>query len=217
MQAAMTTKESVVGNKGIIGLFLFSMCIIPMIGLASEEVERGKLLSVSCAPCHGADGNTAVSQWPKLAGQHKRYLFSQMLAFKDKEKKARENPVMEPIVQSMSEEDMAAVSAYYASLSNIHGDVPSEYVELGRQIYRGGLQAKNLAACTACHGPAGKGIPSAKFPLLSGQNVEYLIQQIKAYRDGTRKTDPNKIMRDIANKMSDEEITAVAYYVHGLH
>ena len=90
-----------------------------------------------------------------------------------------------------------------------------ELVKLGQAIYRGGILSRNVAACTACHGPNGSGVP-AQFPRLAGQFAEYTTAQLKAFRSGERANDPNRTMRTVAEKLSDKEIAAVAEYVAGL-
>ena len=90
-----------------------------------------------------------------------------------------------------------------------------DLVKAGQQIYRGGIMAKGVAACTSCHGPNGAGIP-AQFPRVAGQYAEYTAAQLQAFRVGERANDPNRMMRDIAIKLSDQEIKAVSEYMAGL-
>jgi cytochrome c553 len=90
-----------------------------------------------------------------------------------------------------------------------------ELARLGQAIYRGGILARNLAACTACHGPNGTGMP-AQFPRLAGQFPEYTTAQLRAFRSGERANDPNRMMRAVAEKLSDREIAALADYIAGL-
>jgi len=73
-----------------------------------------------------------------------------------------------------------------------------------------------VAACEACHGPTGSGNPAANYPSLQGQHATYTALQLKAYRSGERSTDPNQMMRNIANGLTDDEIEAVASYIQGL-
>ena len=107
-------------------------------------------------------------------------------------------------------------AAYYSGQKSTGGvSTSKETLALGRDIYRGGNAAKGLAACVACHGPNGGGIP-AQYPRLAGQFAEYTEAQMKAFRTGERANDANKVMRSIAAKMSDDEIHMVADYIAGL-
>lgn len=182
--------------------------------LIEGDAQAGQEKSTTCTACHGADGNSSNPQWPKLAGQHARYTYEQLLAYQNGD---RNNPVMSAQVRSLSDEDMRDLSAYYAEQTMQPGAADPELAELGESIYRGGNLESGVAACTACHGPQGKGIPMANYPRIGGQHATYVIQQLNAYRDGTRTTDPNGMMRDIASRMTDEEIEAVAEYIQGLY
>ena len=169
--------------------------------------------STVCAACHGADGNSIGAPNPKLAGQHPEYLFKQMRNFKSGE---RANPIMNGMIAAFDENQMRDLAAYFASQKQV-GDVAKnkETLPTGQKLFRAGDAAKGLPACTGCHGPSGAGIP-AMFPRIGGQRSDYLETQLKAFRDGTRANDPNKMMRTIALKMTDAEIKAVAGYAAGL-
>jgi cytochrome c553 len=112
---------------------------------------------------------------------------------------------------------MADLAAFFAKQSPSLGRADEKLAVLGQKIYRGGNMDRGVPACAACHGPTGTGNPPAAYPLLSGQHSAYMVQTLKDFRDGKRKNDPNSMMRDIASKMSDAEIEAVASYISGLH
>ncbi len=118
---------------------------------------------------------------------------------------------------ALSDQDMADLAAFYASQKATPGSTPAAFVVLGEKIYRGGNRATGVPACSACHSPRGEGNIPAGFPSLSGQHSDYIIEQLKAFRSGTRTNDVNGIMRDISKRMTDEEIKAVSHYVSGLH
>ena len=88
-------------------------------------------------------------------------------------------------------------------------------IALGQQLWRQGDFKKGIPACAGCHGPAGAGLP-AQYPALAGQLPEYTEDQLKKFRSGERANDPEKMMRMIADKMSDQQIKAVAEYAAGL-
>lgn len=186
---------------------------------AQDDIAAGKAkAATSCASCHGADGSTSVSpNVPKLAGQNEAYISKELLDFQLGPKGGRNSPVMANFVAGMSKADIAVLAAYYASLPCAVGTAKPENIALGQKLYRGGDIQRGIPACAACHGPDGWGNPPAAFPGLSGQNSSYVADQLKAFRSGTRRNDWNQIMRDIAAKMTDQDIDAVANYVSGLH
>ncbi len=196
---------------------LFTAVAIGATATASAQegdVTRGQQKAAVCAACHGVDGNSTNPVWPKLAGLDQRYIFTQLMHYQNGE---RQDPLMTPQAQALNEQDMRDVAAYFASQTMQPGGADESLVELGQSIYRGGIADKGVPACMACHGPAGSGIPTAGFPRIGGQHAPYVAAQLQAYRSGARATDPNRMMRDIAQRLSDEEIRAVASYVEGLY
>ena len=118
----------------------------------------------------------------------------------------------------LSDEDMADIGAYFESLPAVSGVADeSADLELGKNIYRGGITAAGIPACIGCHGPSGAGNPAAVYPALAGQNSSYVYTSLQQFRAGSRANDPNEMMRMIAHRMSNEEIAAVANYIQGLH
>ena len=174
--------------------------------LAAGEATAGTI----CAGCHMPDGNSVVDMFPKLAGQHAQYLAKQLNDYKSG---ARQDATMSGMAATLAtDEDIANVAAFYASKAGSIATADNSKVALGKDIYRGGDMTKGLPACMGCHGPAGSGNPTAKFPALAGQHATYTIAQLSAFRDGTRANDSNSMMRLVAGKMSVAEIEAVANY-----
>jgi len=197
-----------------------AFAILVMFGAVSTvstagDAAAGKTKSATCAACHGADGNSSVPTFPKLAGQHASYIEKQLANFKAQERK---DPTMNGMAAPLSEQDMADLAAYFSSKTVSIG-VPSDMAmaKKGKKIFEAGDKAKGISACMACHGPTGSGNPGAKFPSLKGQHPTYIIKALKDFRTGVRANDPQKMMRDIAAKMSDKYIEAVAQYISGLH
>jgi cytochrome c553 len=182
--------------------------------MAAGNAAAGKSKAVMCAACHGADGNSPSDMFPKLAGQGEAYLVKQLTEFKSG---VRSNAVMASMVAALSEQDMADIAAYYSSKTITPGAVSEDLAATGQQIFRAGNKESGLPACMACHGPTGAGVPAAKWPALSGQHSAYVEAQLKSFAAGTRSNDPNSMMRDIASKMTADEMKAVAAYVAGLH
>jgi len=179
------------------------------------DPAAGQAKSATCAACHGADGNSANPEWPKIAGQHAPYIERQLHLYK--EGKARNNAMMAGMVAPLTPEDMKNLAAYYATLEMSGGYATKEMVEAGKKLYQGGNPDTGVPACMSCHGPAGNGDPLAGFPRLAGQHAAYTRGQLEAYRLGTRATDSQKMMRDIALKMTPDEMQAVSSYINGLH
>lgn len=183
------------------------------------DAARGQTVAATvCAACHGPDGNSPAAANPKLAGQHADYLYKQMMNFKaaDGKQPERSNAIMNGMIAAFDEGQIRDMAAYFAAQTQKGETAKSrETVELGQKLYRGGDQAKGLPACAACHGPAGAGMP-AQYPRIGGQYAEYTEAQLKAFRDGARANDPNKMMRMVALKMTDAEIKAVSDYIAGL-
>lgn len=121
------------------------------------------------------------------------------------------------MTEELTEQDMADLGAFFASNKITAGAVSEELLEAGQKIYRGGNKESGLPACMACHGPNGSGMPAAKWPALAGQYSNYTELQLNAFADDTRNNDPSSMMRDIAKKMTADEIKAVSAYVAGLH
>ncbi|MCX7901203.1 MAG: cytochrome c4 [Burkholderiaceae bacterium] len=182
------------------------------------DLNRGQqIASQVCAACHGADGNSVIAANPKLAGQHAEYLYKQLVDYTVQPKAktaARENAVMAGFAAALSEQDRRNVAAYYAAQTLKPGFAKNkETLELAQRIYRAGVPERAVPACAGCHGPNGAGIP-IQYPRLAGQHAEYTEAQLKAFRDGTRRN--NEAMQQIAARLSDREMKALADYLAGL-
>ena len=199
------------------GLITYIFLALILINPAYSDVEKGKELSASCAACHGDDGISLNPVWPKLAGQNPKYLASQLHEFKKGPNGNRNNAVMYGIAVNLSDQDIKDLSEYYSSLRSTVGLTKDEYLELGRNIYRGGNMEIKMQACISCHGPNGQGNYAAAIPMLSGQHSQYTYQQLKNFQTSMRSNDYNKMMRNIVHRMTDEEMKAVASYIEGLY
>jgi cytochrome c553 len=181
---------------------------------AAGNADAGKAKSATCTACHGPTGNSPINPiWPKLAGQHPAYLEKQLKEFKSG---ARVNETMVGMVAPLNEQDMADLAAYYANQQAKPGVAAADKVAAGEKLYRAGNAKTGVAACMACHGPAGSGNPQANFPALAGQHAAYVEKTLKDFRAGARANDMNMMMRGVVERITDEEIAAVAQYVQGL-
>jgi len=186
--------------------------------IKGDPAKAQPIVNQVCMACHAADGNSAIPANPSLAGQHPEYTYKQLRNFKSQGGKPaeRNNGVMAGMVANLSDDDMKNLAAYFASQKP--KSLAARDAALAKQceaIYRGGIQAKGVAACASCHAPNGAGMP-AQFPRVAGQHAEYTAAQLTAFRAGQRANDPAQMMRMIAAKMSDQEIKAVSEYIAGL-
>lgn len=198
-----------------------SLLLLSLPVLAQGNIAAGKAKSTTCVACHGVDGISMIGINPNLAGQHANYLFKQLNDYKlgteTQGERGRYNASMAAMVMPLTEQDMADLAAYYASLPINVGVTPISSIDVAQSLYRYGDKQRQISACIACHGPRGNGTTSSGFPNISGQQPEYAAEQLKAFRSGMRHNDMNGMMRSVANKLTDQEIEALAQYVGGLH
>ncbi len=199
-------------NAFFILIFSFFISNIAIAATIEHKTPPQSVTNV-CAACHAIDGNSAITANPKLAGQHPEYLYKQLTNFKSGE---RANAVMSGMAGMLSDADMHAVAEYFSKQTLNLGQAKTNGAgSLGEKIYRAGIQANSVPACASCHGPAGDGLP-VKYPRLGGQHTEYVLNQLRQFRLGTRANDEAKVMRTIAAKLTDQEMEAVADYIQGL-
>ncbi|MCP0914725.1 MULTISPECIES: c-type cytochrome [Legionella] len=194
---------------------VFILLLLCFSSYAAGNYQDGEAKAAACVACHGAKGISTNPQWPSLAGQHAGYLAKQLRDYK--QASTRNSPIMAPIVAKLSDQDIEDLAVYYSKLPLPEGQTPQRFIARGEQLYRGGDFKSHITACIACHGPRGTGNAQAGFPVLSGQQAVYTMQQLQAFKDNQRSNDFNEIMRDISVRMSKEDMEAVAYYVAGLH
>ena len=179
------------------------------------SAEAGQAKAVTCAACHGADGNSVTPEWPNLAGQHASYFVRQLVAYRDGE---RLDAGMQGFAATLSVDDMHDIAAFYATRNPQPQGADPELVSIGEQIYRGGIPQRGVAACIACHGPRGRGNPLAAWPRINGQHSAYVFTTLQAYASGQRNSDVdmNRMMGNVAELLFEDEMRALASYVQGL-
>ena len=173
-----------------------------------------------CAACHGADGNSASPTNPSIAGQHAEYITLQLMHFQSG---IRANAVMQAMAAKLTPEDMKALGVFFAQQkAKPSAAKDRELVAVGQKIFRGGNASRGVPACAACHSPDGAGIPK-RYPRVGGQYADYTLAQLKAFKAGERGADKEgkdvngKVMAQIASRMSEREMQAVAEFTSGLH
>jgi len=186
----------------------------------SGDASVGAQLVDSCAACHGVDGNSISTDWPKLSGQNQRYLYEQLKYFRDG---SRMNALMmsvTPYLQTLTDENLKDIAAFYSKYNSTVGQAKNdkELLELGTQLYRFGNIKKQIPACTSCHAVYGQGNSLAGYPAVAGQQIGYLTSTLKAYRSKERNAgESSLVMQSIASNLTDNEIDALANYMHGLY
>ncbi len=183
-------------------------------------IEKGKSLAGTCAGCHGADGISPVPSQPSLAGMSGAYIARQLEHYKSGQ---RDNAIMKGFAAPLSSDDMKALGAYYQSLKpRPIGARDLKLAKSAERLWRGGDATRALPACAGCHSPTGAGIPD-QYPRIGGQHAEYTMAQLTAFKTGQRgkatEKDANpggKMMMQIAAKLTDAEIKALAEYAAGL-
>ncbi len=173
------------------------------------DAAAGKTKAETCGGCHGADGNPAAAVFPKLAGQHPAYLTKQLREFRSQ--KRLDQAVMNAMAESLTDADIADISAWFASNKII--PEKAEKNDLGQKIFRTGIADKAVPACAACHGPKGEGNPTSVYPALGGQYSSYVGKVLHDYKSGELS---HAIMQTIANRLTEDEINSVSDYVSGL-
>lgn len=218
------------GNRVVAGFAAGALWLAWGTAGAVGSPEAGQQKAAACMACHGVDGNSPplpppTEQWPKLAGQLPEYLLKQLHDFKAGR---RTNEQMSPQAQAVNEADMADIAAFFASQKvgpNEAGN--QDLLAQGKNLFLKGKGRPNaVPACVGCHGLNGIGnrewakimgkAPPVLAPAIGGQHASYLAKQLKSYKDGSRNNDVAHVMRDIARRLDDKDIDAVAEYLAGL-
>ncbi|MDD4880353.1 MAG: c-type cytochrome [Gallionellaceae bacterium] len=176
------------------------------------DVAKGEaLMAERCAACHGPDGNSPVPSFPKLAGQHAEYLLHELNEYKEHH---RDNEMMLPIVESLNQEDMVNLAVFLAAQKPAPGTVTEPaLLARGKKVYLEGNPDTGVPSCDGCHEEDGAG--SSRFPRIAGQNVEYTLEQFRLYTAGKRPY-AKKVMRTVAERLTEHEARAVAEYLASL-
>ena len=192
--------------------------------MVKGSADAGATKAAVCTACHGVNGNSTNPEWPVLAGQNAVYIREQLAMFKAKK---RNNPIMKPIVDPLTDQDVADLAAFFSVQTPGGLEADPSYWKAGEALYRSGDVARSIPACTACHGPAGQGNSGAGYPALRAQHSVYTVKQLQDYLTQNRyrdATDPSKVsqtrnsvmMTTIAARLTPEDIRNLASYLQGL-
>jgi cytochrome c553 len=174
----------------------------------------GKTKAELCFGCHGEDGNSTSPEFPKLSGQYGGYIAKQIRNFQST---TRTHQVMGAMAAAVTDEDLADISAYFASQPVMKGASPSSN-QIGKNLFENDDLTRMLVRCSNCHGATGKGQNPGNpaYPVIGGQHKEYLLGQLLNFKKGARNNSPGGVMNTIVHRLSDDELNALADYVSGL-
>ena len=193
----------------------------PNAPFADGDAARGATKATVCSACHGPNGNSTSPEWPRLAGQNAVYIVEQLRLFRSG---VRDNPVMKPLASTLSDQDIDDIAVYYQAQTPLGLEADPSYWQAGEALYLRGDRAHEVPACTACHGPVGRGNLAAGYPALRAQQSVYVVKQLNDYASGKRYTGSHPeaasrngaMMFTIARRLSPEQIRDVASYVQGM-
>lgn len=182
-------------------------------GAASADAGKARAIVVAtCSSCHGIDGNSTVPDYPKLAGRHPDHVARELQEFVAKKRRSH---VMEPIAEQLDAADFKAIGEYFAAQTPTSEPVRDPLAaEAGKKLYMDGDEERGVPACAGCHVFDGTG--NKRFPRLAGQHREYLIAEMHKFRRDERNAVASRLMREVAKRLTDDEIKAVAEYLTGL-
>lgn len=191
--------------------------------LAAGDAAAGAAKAATCVACHGLNGNSVNPEWPTIAGQNAVYAHDQIKRIRDG---LRPVPLMQPMVQDLTDQDIADLAAHFATLTPAGLEADPSYWEAGQRLYRSGDAERGIPACAACHGPVGRGVPAAGYPALQAQHAVYTVKQLNDYANGARYNKdeqgrplagPNaQMMITIAQRLTPEDRRNLASYLQGI-
>jgi cytochrome c553 len=192
-----------------LALFVMGVSLTIAAPALNGDPAKGKTLATdTCSGCHGIDGNSETTTFPKLAGQHATYLLKEL---KDYKAEHRVSEIMLPMTAALSDQDMIDVALYYASQKPKPAEVTKpDLLAIGKKLYLEGNSKNGVPSCDGCHEEDGSG--SARFPRVAGQHVDYTLEELKRYSSGKRNYG-TKVMRTVAERLTPQEAEAVAQYM----
>ena len=169
-----------------------------------------KIVQDKCQHCHGMEGEASNVLYPRLAGQHNKYIVKQLHDFRSGDRKG----TMNDMAKDLTDPEIIALASYFSSKPTLtHRVRNKEFAQVGWYIFHRGNEYSGVPACSSCHGENGEGTDT--LPRIAGQHKRYVADQLIEF-DNRERTNDNSIMHSIASKLTEMEIHAVANYVSGL-
>lgn len=171
-----------------------------------------------CASCHGPTGVSQSRNYPSVAGQVATYSYKTLLDYREGRRMEGNGRAvaMAASVHGLTDQDLADLAAYYAAQPLAASGAPVELSEAHMTLVRHGDPDRLITPCASCHGVDGEAGIRPETPALAGLSADYLEKTLKAYRSGHRSNDTAKGMRFFAERLTDDEIEALAAYYAGL-
>ncbi|WP_028133721.1 c-type cytochrome [Bradyrhizobium japonicum] len=169
----------------------------------------------ACTPCHGKEGEgTADVYFPRLAGKPAGYLYNQLLAFKNGRRKY---PPMNYLLEYLGDPYLQEMAEYFAEQrpplpAPAASEVSQQIMQQGQALVTRGDPARQIPACGSCHGPGLTGMEPG-IPGLLGLRPNYISAQLGAWRYGTRTAKAPDCMQQVAARLTEADVTAVAAYL----
>lgn len=185
---------------------LIIMTTLPQV----QAQNTPSIVEISCASCHGQDGNSAEPLVPKIAGKDAAYITKQLRDFALGQ---RRSDVMTSIAAALSADEISALSIHFSTQKPQPGKVQdARLAEMGRALYEDESTGYSAQACTTCHQSTGVG--NARFPRLAGQHQAYTLQQLANFKSGRRANSPQMVAA--AKRLSQDDMKALSEYIAGL-
>jgi cytochrome c553 len=196
-------KSMIRGRSIFESLFGVALLALATASANAADAAAAKEKAEMCTACHGEGGISQTENIPSLAGQPDQFIQWQMVFFRGG---ARKSEQMQPIAEQVSNEDIRALGAYFASLTPPK-PTPDDDPDLSKK----GEQAAAGRRCASCHTDTYAGTKAVA--RLAGQREEYLVKALHEYKSGLRSGGAGSAMTDVAYPLSEEEITALAHYL----
>ena len=196
----------------VIGVVILTLSCFGGAAHAADQEKAKAIVTEVCSACHGIDGNSTVPTFPKLAGRHPDYLVRELKEFGSGK---RHSDIMAPIVATVDPGDYKALGEYFGAQKPTSEKVlDQKAADAGKKLYMDGDEERGVPSCAGCHDANGGG--NKRFPRLAGQHRDYLIDQMHNFQKDVRNYDAARVMREVAKRLTEDEIKAVAEFLTGL-
>ena len=226
MNPQETTQNSAPGQRLARTIGKFALAVLGAVALqahgASAPVQPQRQVpdtmaqrTQACTVCHGKEGRaTNAGYFPRIAGKPATYLHNQLVNFRDGR---RSYAAMTHLLDHLSDAYLREIADYFAGLDLPYPppqtvDAPAQLLERGRILVQQGDAKRELPACVRCHGTAMTGVEPAT-PGLLGLPRDYLVGQLGAWQNGRRHTPTPDCMARVAQKLSAEDVGAIASWL----
>jgi cytochrome c553 len=189
--------------------FLFALCIsavFTMMGSTTWAADEMPAKAATCLACHGVNGNSTMPGVPSLAAQNARYIYLQL---RDYQEGRRDNPMMSPMAAGLTRPEMQELANYFSQQK-----LSSKGFKADPDKVKKGIAKADETLCAMCHLGEFKG--QNEIPKVAGQNFDYVVSMLKAFKAKTRTNDAGN-MTSVASTLSDEDIENLGHYIAGLN